>query len=305
MRRLVVILSVWTAAAAAVAYWPGPTRSGRVTPTTREAWSMPSNLVRFAYHTVEHDCAAVTLCGWMRVSRAAVGVMVDPSWYEFSDGCPQTVGPDILAGGFAWPSGAVFAGETNLAVALADSQPYCVVGLASNQAVIDLGGNSITVTGVFDRVLAAGPSDAASLTTTGWARLGVVPVATNQWFGYADGLYDSEGGGLLESYSGIGTNWSWSAWVWRCTAATNWVDVQLCYPQGTGTCLRTAYRHTLTSSGRIRAGAQMRVGISSSYAAGAFQLFDLRAHDRALTDAELSAIYLDGYRVLQQRALTP
>ena len=213
-------------------------------------------------HTTRYDCTAITVCGLIAVSTniATTASIGDPQEYAFSDGPVRTVGADLSAGKWGYQTGAVFAGTVSINTALVYRSgiqaAYAAVGTSSNAVTISIaGGSSITTSGVFDvsLVAATNGSSTATMTTTGWANIGFVQCASQQWFSAMDGVGDTLG--FVDS-SSVTTNAGFLSYTWTCTPATNYVVMRW---DKYGQILWQTNVWALSSHGYISAGSQMRI----------------------------------------------
>jgi len=212
-------------------------------------------------YTVEYDTTNVTLCGLIATKTNVYGSSTygEPQNYLFSDGPVRSTGIDLADGAWGWPTGGVFAGTVSVAVNTASNRVpipvgYAVVGTCETAAIISLGGASISVSGSFDCTIAGYTNGASiSMTTTGAACIGIIPMGTNQWFSKCDGVGDVSG---LTPQSSIQTNAGFYALTWIATPQTNIVIMRW---SKFGQMIGETNVWPLTLAGYIRAGSQMRI----------------------------------------------
>jgi len=242
----------------------------------------------YVLHTVQYPCTNITICGLMAtVNPVRTNSMCgDPTDYMFSDGEPITRGPDLAGGAWGWPTGRVFAGTavtvTTNTYNWCGNTPvgYTAVGVASNPATITVGGTSIIVTGKFDRSIGPATNGTSiSMTTAGYAAIGITTMCSNEWYGAIDGLGDSTG---ITDETSINQNSGFLVYRWACTPTTNVVYGRL-FKYGGMQCLTNVYH--LSHSGYIAAGAQMRVLATLGFSGDGqqYRFFGWRAYYGTLT----------------------
>ena len=220
-----------------------------------------AGLASFGVHIVKYSCTNITMAGLLSVT-GAVQVSTsngDPQGYMFSDGPCGTTGADLAGGAWGWPTGGVFAGTVTVTtgtVVSAGYMPvgYAIVGQSSNPVTIVVGGKSITLTNSFDATI-RGNTNAASISmiTTGWANIGFVQLASNEWYSALDGIGDQTG---FSDASSVTTNAGWLSYTWTCTPVTNFVIMR--WDKYGQLLWQTNYYH-LSHNGCIPAGSQLRI----------------------------------------------
>ena len=221
---------------------------------------IPCDVGRGGYivHTVRYPATNITICGLIATTGSVFGTCGDPQSYRFSDGAPRTYGTDMAAGAWGWPTGGTFSGTTTVAAPTITSAGFMPVGYAcvgttlGNVATITVGGSSVTVSNTFD-VSIRGITNASTIamTTTGYAKIGITQLASNEWYAALDGIGDTTG---LTDATSINTNSAFLAYTWTCTASTNTV---IMYWDKYGQTLRATNVYHISHAGCIAAQAQM------------------------------------------------
>ena len=214
-------------------------------------------------HLVKYNCTNITICGLIATTGAVqqANTCGDPQNYMFSDGPCSSYGTDLVAGAWGWATGATFSGTVTVPVSgitnNAGYMPvgYAVVGSTSGQvATVTLGPNTIYCTNSWDRTIAgAAGVTSISMCTTGWAKIGIIQMASNEWYGALDGVGDQTG---FTDLTSVNTNAGWLSYSWTCTRTTNYVVMR--WDKYGGILWQTNIYH-LSHNGYIPAGSQLRI----------------------------------------------
>ena len=215
----------------------------------------------FVSHTVKYSATNITLFGLLAVTGrvSATSLIGDPFSAMFSEGPCESTGTDMAAGAWGWSTGAVFAGTVTVAtntVVREGYMPvgYVAVGTSAAPAVITVGGRSVTVTGSFDRTI--GPVSTGtqiSMTTTGYACIGIIKMASNEWY---QALYSSGQQTGENEATGVSTNAGFFVLSWANTPTTNTATVTI---SKYGASATTSFVYHASAKGYIAARSQMRI----------------------------------------------